>query len=72
MKDLKHIKRFNEAQENLNISDVRRSFSLENLRKAFEAGRTVSNYKGEWQETYNDDYTSAKYETFEDWIKNYV
>jgi hypothetical protein len=23
MKDLKHIKRFNEAQENLNISDVR-------------------------------------------------
>jgi hypothetical protein len=25
MKDLKHIKRFNEAQENLNISDVRSS-----------------------------------------------
>ena len=25
MKDLKHIKRFNEAQENLNISDVRDS-----------------------------------------------
>jgi hypothetical protein len=28
MKDLKHIKRFNETQENLNISDVRRSFLL--------------------------------------------
>jgi hypothetical protein len=25
MKDLKHIKRFNESQENLNISDVRSS-----------------------------------------------
>ena len=27
MKDLKHIKRFNELQENLNISDVGSSFS---------------------------------------------
>jgi hypothetical protein len=27
MKDLKHIKRFNESQENLNISDVRSSNS---------------------------------------------
>jgi hypothetical protein len=25
MKDLKHIKRFNESEENLNISDVRKS-----------------------------------------------
>jgi hypothetical protein len=28
MKDLKHIKRFNEAQENLNISDVSESKKL--------------------------------------------
>jgi hypothetical protein len=28
MKDLKHIKRFNESEENLNISDVISSFSL--------------------------------------------
>jgi hypothetical protein len=27
MKDLKHIKRFNEAQENLNISDVMNSIN---------------------------------------------
>ena len=54
------------------IADVRRSFTVEDLRKAFEAGRTVSNYKGEWQETYSDDYTSEKYEKFEDWLKNYA
>lgn len=51
---------------------VMRSFTLEDLRKAFEAGRTVCNYKGEWQETYNDNYTLAKYDTFEGWLKNYV
>jgi hypothetical protein len=28
MKDLKHIKRFNESEENLNISDVIQSLSL--------------------------------------------
>jgi hypothetical protein len=51
---------------------VMRSFSLEDLRKAFEAGRTVENYKGEWQETYSDDCTSAKYDNFEDWLENYA
>jgi hypothetical protein len=51
---------------------VMRSFSLEDLRKAFEAGRTVENYKGEWQETYSDDCTSAKYDKFEDWLENYA
>ena len=30
MKDLKHIKRFNESDENLNISDVRSSKKLTN------------------------------------------
>jgi hypothetical protein len=48
------------------------AFTIDDLRKAFEAGRTVSNYKGEWQETYNDNYTSAKYDKFEDWLKNYA
>jgi hypothetical protein len=63
----------NEAQNgNLQQGAVMRSFTIDDLRKAFEAGRTVSNYKGEWQETYNDNYTSAKYEKFEDWIKNYA
>jgi hypothetical protein len=31
MKDLKHIKSFNEAQENLNISDVIKSLTLEDI-----------------------------------------
>ena len=40
MKDLKHIKRFNESDENLNISDVRRSFSFtyQDLKDAFKVG----------------------------------
>lgn len=59
-------------QEQLDIPVVVRSFSLEDLRKAFEAGRTVENYKGEWQETYSSDCTSAKYNKFEDWLKNYT
>jgi hypothetical protein len=34
MKDLKHIKRFNESDENLNISDVRRSrLSIQDMLK---------------------------------------
>jgi hypothetical protein len=39
MKDLKHIKRFNEAQENLNISDV---MSSEKINKLKEIGFTDS------------------------------
>lgn len=35
MKDLKHIKRFNESEENLNISDVRSSFSKKSSMKKF-------------------------------------
>jgi hypothetical protein len=57
---------------NSDLGAVMRSFTIDDLRKAFEAGRTVSNYKGEWQETYNDNYTSAKYDKFEDWLKKYV
>ena len=46
MKDLKHIKRFNESEENLNISDVRSSklnihdfmeqLSIDDIRKSIE------------------------------------
>lgn len=61
-----------EVVKNLGIANVMCSFTVEDLQEAFEAGRTVSNYKGEWQETYSDDYTSAKYEKFEDWLKNYA
>lgn len=53
------------------LCDGRGGLTIDDLRKAFEAGRTVLNYKGEWQETYNDNYTSSKYEKFEDWLKDY-
>jgi len=42
-------------------------YSIEDLKNAFEAGRTVCNYKGEWQETYCDDHTSAKYFSFDEY-----
>ena len=41
MKDLKHIKRFNESEENLNISDVRSSKINENLS---EMEKEIQNY----------------------------
>ena len=40
MKDLKHIKRFNESDENLNISDVRSSKINENM----EMEQLIQNY----------------------------
>jgi hypothetical protein len=40
------------------------------IEKAFDAGRTVKNYKGEWKEAYSDDMTSAKYEESKDYIAN--
>lgn len=46
MKNKKHIKSFNEATENLNISDVSRSFTIEDLRKAFEEGYKLWNDEG--------------------------
>jgi len=51
MKDLKHIKRFNESDENLNISDVSDSelFTLQDIKDtvtmAFRWGKTI-----EWGE----------------------
>ncbi len=47
MKDLKHIKSFNEATENLNISDVRSSKLLENLSE--ESKSDLINLKNELQ-----------------------
>ena len=39
------------------------------IEKAFYAGRTVQNYKGEWvDDLFIDTYTSAKYKTAEEWI----
>ena len=38
MKDLKHIKKFNEASENLNISDVSRTYTIKDIERAFIMG----------------------------------
>ena len=69
MKNNKHIQSFNEHQENLNISGVMRSFTIEDMKKAFLAGCDV----------YYDDNdgrtTMSKYVTdnaFESFIKNYA
>lgn len=40
------------------------------IEKAFDAGRTVKNYKGEWKETFSDIMTSAKYKESKDYISN--
>jgi hypothetical protein len=46
-----------------------RMYGKEDLRKAFSGGRTVYNYKGEWEETYNDNMTSSKFENFDKWFE---
>jgi hypothetical protein len=54
MKDLKHIKRFNESEENLNISDVSGSFTIEDLRKAFNDGQKSIEIKMKQKESYDE------------------
>jgi L-lactate utilization protein LutB len=51
MKDLKHIKRFNESEENLNISDVMSSFltKLQSRLKELENEKTWD----EWDDGVN-------------------
>jgi hypothetical protein len=68
MKDLKHIKRFNEAQENLNISDVSSSFTSWDMYNAFYAGRAVG--MGTDEDTRFQDLV-MKYDTFEKFLKEY-
>ena len=49
------------------------SFTKDDLKKAFNSGRTLKNYKGEWvdNELMMDDHTDGKYSDFEDWFENY-
>jgi hypothetical protein len=54
MKDLKHIKRFNESEENSNISDVSGSFTIEDLRKAFNDGQKSIEIKMKQKESYDE------------------
>ena len=61
MKDLKHIKKFNESDENLNISDVSDSFTKKDLFEAFShyAFTSISN------QPYNEE---ELLEEFEKWF----
>jgi hypothetical protein len=68
MKDFKHIKRFNEADENLNKSDIRRSFTLWDMHNAFYAGRAIGPDTDE--DTRFQDLV-MKYDTFDKFLKEY-
>jgi hypothetical protein len=78
MKDNKQIQSFNKHQENLNISDVRRSFSFtyDDLKKAFEDGKLYGDGElplvGEFDFTNKPDLTAFDV-WFDNWFKkNYV
>lgn len=64
--DDKH-NQINSKTHQLNAIGVNHIFTLDDLKNAFSAGRMVENYKGEWEETYYDECTSAKYKQFNDW-----
>lgn len=66
MKDKRHIKSFNEATENLNISDVRSSFSELSL----EHKNYIKMSSKKSDEIYNkleEYYTADKIKTFNSW-----
>jgi hypothetical protein len=68
MKDLTHIRRFNESEENLNKSDIRRSFTLWDMHNAFYAGRAIGPDTDE--DTRFQDLV-MKYDTFDKFLKEY-
>jgi hypothetical protein len=66
MKDKKHIKRFNESDENSNVSDVSHSFTIEDLKKAFEDGRKYTT------DAFNEEHWDFDYDNFKSWYsENY-
>ncbi len=52
--------------ENLNISDVRSSFTLDDLKKAFESGRRMS-----WTDI-NQEEQEPYYYSFDEWYEEWV
>jgi hypothetical protein len=63
MKDKRHIKRFNESEENLNISDVSRSFTIQDLKNAFESGRKYTT------DAFNEEHWEFDYDDFKSWFE---
>ncbi len=86
MKDKKHIKSFNESTENLNselskdtsssISDVSDSFTLEDMKMAFQAGRGYQEHLEMQKAKYfdPDEMHKIDYKTysFSEWVKRYI
>lgn len=75
MKDLKHIKRFNESDENLNISDVRRSFNEMDMEKSFNEGYNLAlHHFKEYlsKDIVGYDFLKDEPKDFYTFIKNYV
>jgi hypothetical protein len=71
MKHLKTLQELNESSENLNISDVSRSFTIEDLKNAWESSLKA-------QEEYMEPIIQGSYpvdhkmKSFEDWFsENY-
>jgi hypothetical protein len=75
MKDNKHIQSFNEHQENLNISDVRRSFNEKDMEKSFKEGYNLAlhHYKEHLsKEIVGYDFSKDEPKDFYTFMKNYV
>ena len=64
MKDLKHIKRFNESDENLNISDVSDSYSTDDEMTFSQMG----DYKRRIIKIVNDNWNLIEKEDYENVI----
>jgi len=64
MKNNKHIKRFNEASENLNISDVRSSFD-ELGKKYIESQKKTTDISDELYKKIEQHYNEDKIRSFE-------
>jgi hypothetical protein len=59
--DKKLEQNLDKSNEKLHISDVSRSFSLDELKKAFE--------DGSWVTSWSDMGITMKYDRFDDWFK---
>ena len=72
MKDKRHIKRFNESDENLNISDVSDSFSREQLKDvSTKFAEWILNKDWEMTDLSGDKKMKTTSQLFDDFMKNY-
>jgi hypothetical protein len=70
MKDLKHIKRFNESEENLNISDVMNSL-LKDLETQLKDSKSMSMSYDDRESVYRDGVENGLEQSI-DLLKEYI